>query len=279
MDVLETISEVDENDELNISWTNALRNLTKFDNGIFNCPPYYLSSNRPEQLIAVIGGSKIYQEDFSRLLKSKITNFMVDHLLLSIKVNALEVDQTTYFLSQKALTTRTSEFYKKICQKTLYLPLLKDGHFTLLIVDFSRQTLYHLNPLHSDESRSKAEAVAFKIALESRFRSLYGQEAIFRIGFLNHPIQQDAVSCGVFVIFYAEQHSRAGYISQTLDNISYRNCLMETILKTSDPITYCRCLKKKERENASSCICCGSICHVDCLNCFDTCNLCAAFVA
>lgn len=125
---------------------------------------------------------------------------------------------------------------------TMLLPYLYNSHWCLLIIDFNKHTILHLDPKFLDSPDKERAVTAFKRYMkESSLLDINSKHIVcdksWREIILNdRPVQNDAYNCGIYVMYYMMSVIRNQRFDTNFKPVEYRNVVAESLLKSSNCI-------------------------------------------
>lgn len=289
-----------EPDHLNESSSSTLCSIVpeqipkgKLQNGFYPNFEFYERVSREDSILGFImlNGlrTKVYLDELKCLSKGeKLSNFTLDNLaeLMVSKSSAQNVKlidcyntrylfgignnklESTYFMDEEKVKTIRRYFNSNV--NTLVCPVLWEEHFYLLIIDLQNKTIAYLDSARSSE-RMKTIIEGFFQTLQACKILVDGPDDVKKWTIIEPdgiPQQNDAVSCGVYVLAFLEMFlTNRQMIS--FDVHAYRNRLKIFLLENLVSIyTICSicgdiCIDK---SLVKSCCYCGRKVHDVCID-------------
>lgn len=272
-------------------------------------PSHYLASYNPSAsnerrrfAVARFGRAVVDIEHYASLAgQNKLSTEIIDvvaSVFTKQSSNLAVVDwlnSTKIFgLQSFDLKAKKKPFHVDLTE-TVYLlfPYIAQGHYTLIVFDFLNQKVIQHNPLKEFQILKKG---ILKKALD-KYLATYN--TIYKACYTSKnwtyvdvdlEQQSDAVSCGVFVLWYIQLYASSQLQNRPVFNQrTFREFLMKHILEESDDLRgscrHCGTVPVKASTRCS--LCKWSICKACAERCFQNeilatsfvCNLCATTVS
>ena len=82
---------------------------------------------------------------------------------------------------------------------------VNENHWTFIVADIRNKEIIFIDPMEDQQETSVTTALQPYVALSWVLNTKLGSEFNWKLTFPSHALQQDAISCGVFVCWYAYQ--------------------------------------------------------------------------
>lgn len=212
-------------------------------------------------------------DDFNSLSPKKwLTNFVVDiclHLINHNNGNNYQIIPTEIAANILNAVFSGSERIT-ISKSKIVIPILRNNHFCIAIVDFEKHTFDFINP----QTVSREEGTLY-LNQFCKYIKYYNQHQKNKISISkwtlstrNHIFQSDAYNCGVFIIYFFRQIVTGKSLCDYYDMDTFRDELKLFLLENSDSMKDNCLLCGINKSRCGPSVCCNQckrICHLRCL--------------
>lgn len=245
--------------ELNLSDSSTHANALA--NGLFLDINYYMQSSDPTLTIgrygsftnAPVTGFDIYDLSGEEFYTLKDNNWIDGKIIDCFTISLLNNTSHNFIYVPTNYTyNMIGDFYKRSknpqwrmynitnpISGTMLLPYLYESHWYLLIIDFDKQTILHLDPKFLVSPDKERATTAFKNYLKESSlldtNSKHVSDKTWReIIHNDRSLQNDGYNCGIYVIYYIMSIIRNEPFDLNFKPAEYRIFAAEFLLKLSN---------------------------------------------
>lgn len=186
-------------------------------NGLIDNPEFYTNSQKLKNFV-IARYSCTFQltiEDYSTLnSKEYLSNTMfhicaklIFHENLSRNIKIWSIYKTDLILFH--MNTLEKEFFEDsffcdINSKINIVPLLKDHHYSLIVLDFLQNHFYYIDPLGSTTEKARVMLNKFENFIDTLnvYQKNYSNLSNINIILKHHVLQKDSYNCGIYILHF-----------------------------------------------------------------------------
>lgn len=208
-------------------------------------------------------------EFYLRLMMPLLTSGITTKIkLMSLRTNQILFGDGEISEQWKHIKQKTKDAYTSNKDGILIMPILLSGHFLLVVVNNTNNTMYYLDSMHPGGSKRNAES------LRRKFIKRTSSTVNYEIVYPKVQQQQDFCSCGVFtirnslsMIKWLANPTVALEIPHITDVLEERESIMDDILNLSDDVTKTcpKCYKDAIENDVKTCQYCQRNMHRSCI--------------
>lgn len=197
-----------------------------------------------------------------------LSNFVVDHCLYILNKKKMEfqilsVSKSSVIFGDEDLNENFIKSITFISDKII-MPIVRNDHFVLIYVNLREREFLLLDPLGNERLIITYYFMKFSQFLLKKKIDITN----WRQRFEDHSRQNDAVNCGVFVIYFFSKLISGENLTSSFDIVDYRRNLKWLLLENSSDMTmkclFCSLLCS-DNEKFYKCKSCNRNIHLKCL--------------
>ena len=149
---------------------------------------------------------------------------------------------------------------------------VNENHWTFIAADIRNKEIIFIDPMEDKQETSVTTALQPYVALSWVLNTKLGSEFNWKLTFPSHALQQDAISCGVFVCLYTYQMILKINVDTDMDTGTFRRFIYQKVAGTclnnvkADRLDLCIVCKTDHGDQWVMCQRCGQWYHCHCVD-------------